>query len=364
MARGQRDGFSTWMMLGVVTGLLLLGRIGQAVAQSDIPSDIKTTTSALTPQQIGVVETAIDALLKKMADAPDAQVLVSRVQVVDPLGGAVQGGFRRIYPSLVIGGLLKQGGPLASDRVIVRLNAMILAADLIEGSNDPLPIIRAGLADQKPGAEAVHYWAVTAAERAGRKGSLTAEQDEQLRELLTTLVKGHPNPQVVAGALMAMTQLDMVKGIPALLSVLNTRVAMHLDQPALPLTPDLDALAELYRRIVTERARNPGNVPDALIRQLGSVSFRYLLLPTRLATAGKVDGSRRDLVETVSTTEVILKWVQEKLAPTDKQAESMAVFASSNRWKEVLRVSLNHWQEVLKAEPFNLKPEELKVELK
>lgn len=324
-----------------------------------IPTEIIKATSALSSQQQNVVDTEVSMWMGQLAAEEDDRVVEARAKLLEPLQVGGTDIFNAAYAASVVRHL---SIPLASDRPIARINAMVIARSI----KDPGVVVVARKSLTSDENAAVRYGAARAINIAltpDANGNVSLNELQQ-KELLTDLNKvltKETSPEVIRQILTAVAKLTIADAAKNLFDALNLRVAMHLRDPELPLRPEIEALRELHRRIVSKRAANKASVDDATLRSMSLTSFRYLVLSGGGLAAGKLSAERQGECWTmIESADYSLRYAAAELAPSVRLPADIKEQISLRRIAEI-NLRTEDWRTILRAAPFSFKPEELRV---
>lgn len=326
----------------VVATLLLCS----PAAHAQINTTIISSTTALTPEQVAAVDEDVRRGVTLLLNSPDDKIGDARTRLLDPFQRGPSDIFKRGYSQSVARELQKA---MASDRVIVRINAMIIAARMEDGGVAQLA--EKGLTDASP---AVRYWSAKAISQGV---AVPAEQRAPLLTALTDVMRNETHSEVVEqvlGALVALDAFDRVLG------GLNDRVLIHASKPGLSPMADTESLRRLYQKLVQDVAARK-TIEPATLRELARASYRFLeLAATRLdrkTVADELRGEWRNLVE---VSDAALRWSAQTAIPQGKQPDAITADIAAGNWAAVL-LRVSDWRPLLGREPLNLKAEDLAV---
>lgn len=339
---------------------------GPAAAQARIPQEVVVATSSLTDAQSRALRQYVhrwggvftEAMTNEQVS--DVQVAEAREQLLSPLRtpGATDF-FKRRYSTAVT----ELISPLMDgDRLIVRLNAMIVATRLTDHSAGPLA--EKGIADPSP---SVRYWAakaiaslVEAEDSAGEPILDVADRLALLRTLEEVGVT-EDSAEVLQQVMLAMAATGVPSAKERLLDLLGARLAWHVDRPYEPYLAESSGLRAVYQSLLRTRASD-----TAHIRQLAAIAHRYMNLISRsLAEAddrardADVDNPvnrelRADHAAMLELCEYALQYCHDELESTEQRPASIIQKIPLESWNQINLIVVNGWGDVLKAPPFNL----------
>ena len=345
-----------WVVIvGVVLGLTSRATLGQ----NKIPYEIVTAESALTTGQQSRIDAYVEARLNQLLQGLPDQVSEAREQLIEPFGlvGASDI-FTLAYSAAVSDRLIEA---LHSNKILVKLNAMIVAASLI----DPgvVRLIEIGLTDDNP---ALRYWAGKAvgdietspATRAQR--ALSSENQRLLLAVIKEAIGDEPSHDVLHRLLLGIVTLEVSEAGEFLLDELNRRVSFYATDARLPIGPITRILRAMYINLVQASARGKQIFPEQR-QKTTMVAYRYLVLCASALDRGTVDPAMETAYkEMVELTDSILTWMARSTFPegTDRP-ESVKKEVQIENWPEIL-LRAGDWRLLLLKE-FNFDQEDLTV---
>ncbi|MCC7204549.1 MAG: hypothetical protein IT441_05680 [Phycisphaeraceae bacterium] len=342
---------------GVVVGLILaLATANLAIGQTLLPKELLTTTTTLKAEQEETVKQFIQERVDQLTGGDDAQVLDARRGLLGPLEKEASQIFRQAYSSYLRAALAPA---LESDRLLVRLNAMILAGSLDDQS--AIELVKKGLSDAS---SAVRYRAAVAGERllTGLRFDTRTDRSVFEQELLNAIgqrVRVEDSPYVWQPMLKVLGQLAQPEARQLLLEALRQRIAAHAANPRLTPDPERTALGGLYRRIVQEVNMPGGSVDRATLRAVALISYKYFALAAQVLARPDGDAAvageyQRMLVE----VDVFLRWTVERLTATPAQIKPLEPLIKGGLWAEAV-LQAQQWQELLAASPLAFPAQDL-----
>lgn len=298
--------------------------------------------------------------IQQMLNSLDPQVSDARDKLVSPLNHPSAGKvFKSAYSSTLIH-LLPQ--LLASDRMLVRFNAMLCVASLEDKAAidliDPGPEDNKGLSDTNP---AIRYLAAQSAGKLGKK----LDDADQLRILAMLQLRFiNESDQVVVEQLLgSMSQLTISQARPAMLKALNMHVDVHNRNPTITLKADRDALVALLTELVTEHT-NGKAIDFAIRKQFAIVACRFMVhCASALAGEDVHKSLEPQYTSMIENCEKILRWIStrpmgmkdEVLPQNDVQPNIRA-----SKW-DVLHLRATEWSAILQAPPYNTSQNDLAI---
>jgi len=359
----MREPFSTWLpirtgpvWMPVFLLVLGLGGGGAAYGQArELPREMRTTEAPLTGPQQREVSEYVELHLHALREGTSSQVVDARRRLLDPLNVGNSDIFRAAYSSHLSGRL----GPLAdSSRVIVRLNAAILAAHL--ASSRAVEILAGFLGDAS---SSVRYWAarglVDIRQRAIESPALVSLSGSELQRMQETLAGSLEDEKVepvLEKILLGLVMIDDPEAIERVMDALGRRVQQHAIQPGqAPFTTDFNALRQLLRKAIETEA------PAPVVRRLALLGYRYLALVSQLLVREAITPeTHANAVRLVRLSDNTLRWAHGALQAPG-QTPDIAGAIERREWGMVRIHVLEDWSEMLKQAPFNFGPVDLTV---
>ena len=236
----------------------------------------------------------------------------------------------------------------ASKRLIVRLNAMIVAAELHDTDN--INLLIQGLNDQNP---AVRYWAAQAIAGLTRGPNLKIQQRNKLFSALAVAVENEKIEPVLKQMMRALVRLTkhVPNAINTLLQTINKRVELHMASPQLGISAEIEGLRDLRQPLIESRAANPAATTEAL-RQFILVATRYHMLAATQLEQGKVPAIHRgDYITLLNLVDNVLPWAVRQLgvktiSPDLKQP--IGPYLEQKQWA-LINLRAVGWQQLLIA---------------
>ncbi len=340
-----------FVLLGAAA-VTLLGLNVSVLAQERLPTNVLVVTRPISEQDQRAIDGYIDFWMDRLQNGSDKQVTEARDRLIEPLViGGTSDDFKSIYNTALIPRLV----PAArADRVIVRLNAMIVITKISgEGS---VALIQAGLADPSPG---LRYWAAKAiADVASREG-FNLEQQRRILPLIQQAIQKESSTAVLTQLLKALGALDIPEAVETLLRSLNERIVFYVGDIEAPYLPVHDAMQKLYIDLV--KAFAAGEPVEPAIRGLAQTAYRYMALATQqLNQAPALDpASRADKVEMIRTCDQVLRWaVEDALSPGTRLPEAITNALVVSDW-QFIQFQVDRWRRILLAPPIQLTEQDL-----
>jgi hypothetical protein len=326
-----------WTLIAAVLCLLA----APLAAQDRLPPTLINTSSALSPEQQQLTDSYIHHWVTQLTTGTDEQVTRARDKMIEPMVQGPSKIFASAYSASLGIKLLQEG--LNAERLIVRLNAMMIASRLTPA--DAVAMVEKGLQDGNP---AIRYAAARAANDIASREDDKAPAPIQIRLLdaLTNQLNGERVQLVLEQVLLSVSGLDIPEASDRLLNGLNQRVALHVKEPATPAGADREAMARLFRRYVLQAPEN-----DEVVRKLTQVAFRHLDLSVRLLEGGKQpEAVVQDRLAMALLADRILRWAAERrIAPGAKLPESVEKALPAGN-TQLARVYIEEWRKLLTTE--------------
>ncbi len=330
-------------------------------AQERLESAVIRSERPLTRSQKGEVSEYVDHWFQALESESSKDVGAAQKRLVAPMGANPTSHFVTEYRE-ALGPRLAE--PAASKRVVVRLNAMIVAAAL----RDPqtIPALTGRLKDDNP---AVRYWAAKAIVRLSERDETDAggseleapDRKRLLDALADALDNKNENDLVIQRFVAAMVNLT-VDDAPQLLTALNKRVDVHYRNPQLSLTAEFQGLRDLRNRMIAAATRGR-DVPEATIRLFTLVCARYIMMSASLLDAGEVPASRvAGHTQMAMLTDGNLHWLVAQLGVTNPPRETstkIELLIKDRDWPTI-KLRADAWENLL-IDKLRFKPDALKI---
>ncbi|MFW6059624.1 MAG: HEAT repeat domain-containing protein [Phycisphaeraceae bacterium] len=336
---------------GLLAALLALVALhftaGLATGQDNISTDLLTADD-LSNEQQQRIDSYVASWCQQLHDGDDADVTRSRQRLAEPLNNPTEPSttFTGYYSPKLAECLLRG---LETDRLIVRLNAMIVVTYMV--TEDALPLIEQGLGDENPG---VRYWAAKAVQRLASREVWTRAQQVQLLQQLTDRLGQEQTGWVVQQLMLAIVGLELPEAAERMLTALNERVEGHAENPGRAIQAEQTGLERLYRELLGEGDR-------AALRQLARTGYRYMRLAgTHLERGHVPEGYRPGYAEVIDVADTIMRTVNEELNGSQELPEATGEAVRQQDWDRVLVIA-DRWEQVLQEPPFNFDRETLSV---
>lgn len=336
-----------------------------ALGQRFLPAEIvqaEVITEEMNDRILSVVEPPMFDLAQPDAEAKD--ITEARDQVLDlfPRSNQPSVAFLEALSAAIsarINDAVEHESPL------VRMNAMIILASMIDDESKPL--IDKGIGDQNDG---VRRWAVTAlgrraswwrARAAAGVGGQQAKIDAAIAQIQTLSEQVQPpHPIVISAGMDALLRINTPRSREALIAILNQRVELHAADPNLTYSPERSALERFTNVLVSEVP------PDARsIKGYNQAMSRYASLIVADAKANRIDQEKERGVQTMlylcflGMANVSAAVQAPNSPPQDhNQARGWVV---NGRWDELDALVNRDWRAILVGPKIGLKAEELAI---
>lgn len=352
------DRWCRWDVMAI-TLLLAAAPLFAQDSEPRIPSDISNSSTVLNDSQKGVIDSYVKYWIGILNSGGDDEVTTARNKLIEPFGLV---GATDIFLTAYSASITRQIGPtLRSDRVLVRLNAMICVGFL--GEQSVVEMIRAGLADK---VSAVRYRSARAAgevlvaedKRPGNQKKFDAKQRQVLFEVLRDSLRAEQDQFVVEQLLMALLGLlDLPDARDLLIKKLDERVAIQAANPNLALKPVLEGLKKLALR--GYELKDP-----AAAKQLLPLVARWFSLSATALRGQKADQAADSQFRTlVFYCDTVMRWCVKLLAPeltAQLPAEDVGDLVKNRNW-EMLSLRDAEWRVLLTKPPLSIDANLLKV---
>lgn len=321
-----------------------------------------SAAAALNKTQVDTVDEFVRYWARQLNAGSDDQVADARNALIDPPNRAgLSDAFRNVYANSLNPQLVTA---FASDRVLVKVNTLIVAASIADART--LRLLTAGMADNNI---AVRYWAGKAAIVVASRPNLPRNDKINIMNLLVGQMSNEPSELAIKPQLVALGELNIPEANEQLLTGINQRVNQHLRTSDTNLSPEQEALLKLYQKTVAARGTPPANpaaaaAADALVRQIGTVAYRYLVVSSAVLDLKRVSDPARvaDAEGMARLCDQILRWVRETLAPQAASPPPIDSELSARNWA-LIRLRNDDWRKLLTTAPINLAASDLEVQV-
>lgn len=276
--------------LPCVALLFALGLAPVASAQQTIPSEVITAAS-IDAQQQQAIAGAVAPIAAKLDKGSDDDVAAARVEMMNLFERARTLGGTPAFSAALSGEVARAlAGAMQTDRVICRLNAMLIAGQV--QSPRVVPLLLSGLKDSAP---AVRYAAakslytlLTLNNGEPAANVFDADAYTGLINGLGEAMSGAANEALVREAFLALAKIPVPDARQKTLDILMRRAAMLQTTP--DLTASLAGETDALRTVVLFYATQ-GDYSRA--RQLAEAGLAYLVISVRDLQTGKLDVNAR-----------------------------------------------------------------------
>lgn len=319
---------------------------GPARAQDNLSTDL-VTAEALTSEQQQTVQRYLAQWGEQLRTADASQITPARQRLIEPMNnptGPSEAFLSYYSPRLAT--YLEEA--LDSDRLIVRLNAMIVATRM--ASNEALPLIEKGLVDENAG---VRYWAAKAVQHLAENDAWTQQQGRNLLARLVNQLGTEQTGWVVQQLMLATVELDVPEASGQVLDALNQRVQDHFQEPGRSLQAEQAGLDRLWRQMIADERESRTR------RQLARTAYRYMRLAgTHLSRGNIPEEHQASYATVIEDADRIMRTLNEQLNGSQDVPEVPAQAVRQQDWDRVLVIA-DRWEQVLQGPPFNFLREEL-----
>jgi len=324
-----------------------------ALGQYKIPYDVVTAATALSVEQQETINRYINHRTELLFQGTKEQIVKVRQELTEPLTWAGGTDIFHLAYSSAANHYLSQG--LNSDRLLVRLNTMIVVHDL----KDPgvVSLILRGLRDASP---SVRYWAGKAVTQAGVHSRLSIQEQSMILNALVPAIQKETSEHVLQRLLVGLVGLNIPEAASKLLDELNKRVALHAANPNLPLAAAIEGLRTLFVKTV-EAKSNGQDVSYDAVRQMALVAYRYLALSATLLDTDRLDEEHRNqYLDMIELVDAALGWTARQISPNLPAPPSIKDDLERQNWP-LIRLRTEEWKRLLEKAPFNFGPVDLMV---
>ncbi len=337
------------MVQTLLSAFWLVALAAPAAAQPQIPNSIREGTSSPRGAE-QVIEEYIDYWLQALADPQDTSVRKAREALTEPLRSPGS----EIFKSAYSGRLSSRLGPaLASDDVVVRLNAVMAVGHLVDPG--AIELIETALADTRLGSSAIHLHAARSAARLAESGRLGPKESTALVEGLQAAYDVERAQPAVEEIMRALGALGTEESGAVLLDIINARSALHAANPRLPIRAEIEGMTRLARAMTRQVLEGRLEREDPRVRRMGQVGHRYFChCATWLRDADSDNPFRADHARMAKLSDEVLRLVMEVLDKDARLPEKVEPEIDKGRWEEVV-LRCREWETVLLRHGFNAK---------
>lgn len=322
-----------------------------AMAQT-IPAEVLRATEVLTPEQEAAVRTSVAVKVQALVDAEDEQV----GQLARDLSGPIRQSPSQFFLSAYASEVSNQLGAkaMASGRTIVRLNAMIIAAELDRSATS---LITAGLKDPRSG---VRYRAGLAIDRLAPQ--LPTENQTQILTALRSVVASETSGNVLTQLMLGLAALDTNEARQAILEAVDRRINIHANAPGPSVRPERLALEALHRNLIKQVGRNQA-ASIGLLKDLARVAYRCMALGAILLDDQRVAPTTEpEFWSQIQTSDRILRWTIDRLAGGEAPSFPPDVRDAVERQSTAeVQLIVGEWEDLLARPPASLQSVDMEV---
>ncbi len=334
--------------------LILLLLCPLANAQEKLPLELISVNAALEASQQRSLDAYTRFWVEQLINSSDEQILVARSNLTNPFTNpSATKIFKTAYSTILARTLTET---LKSDRMLVRLNAMLCCAYLTDSTG--INLVGAGLADKNP---AIRYLAGKAAGTIGRQ--LKPEDQQRILNLLNMSFARETDQVVVEQLLGGLSALTIPQARRDILEGLNKRVNVHHANTNITLKADRQGMIHLFRQLVREHASDKP-VSKQMAKRFARVVCRFLVHCTAALDDGRVHRSMTpQYTSLIIDCDSILRWLASRpmqIAESDLPLKDIEPNLQAQRWTEA-RLRAEDWRKTLQDQPFNLSARRLAV---
>ncbi len=294
-----------------------------------------------------------EALVQTLVEGTPAEVAGAREQLSGLVNGSDAGRRAEVARLLV--------AATRSERVLTRLNAMLVTGDLASAGLPASLTLATGSAQSASGfrdpSPGVRYWAARAVSQ-----YLANAQPQDGKPLLNALMQAasaEPSAPVAREMVRAMAGIDVAQTADQITATLNARVALHADpaQPQ-PLSPARLGLQLVQDRLI-QRLGSGEKVPDAL-GELGVAAARMMRVAVEDLQGGAIEAGSElsnDHASLLKDADQRLRFVYDvrntATANPLPQPPDPGTAIEAGDWAKLAR-TVTTWETVLQAPPFNV----------
>ena len=317
-------------------------------AENQLPDEI-ITAGSLTGGQQETIDDYVTDRTTRLAEGEAPEVSRARRELFEPFQVPDASDAFIDYYSEAIASRLDDA--FASDRALVRLNAMILVTRMPGDVADEL--IDAGLDDES---SAVRYWAARAVREIADAGAFGGGQQEAMLDRLRGRLADEDATPVVEQLMMALIALPLDSASEPLVEALNGRVSRHGERPGRSVQPERSAMQELFRRLLAV-----DNPPSATMQELSRAAVRYMdVLAAALQAEDVEEHRQQQYVDTIELADHIVRTLHEEVGGAGGAPGDVSGAIRNGEWDNV-RNAADRWREVLQQSPYNFDADDLAI---
>ena len=346
------------LLLAMLAFSLWLCPAAAQTPPGSLPSDL-VGADPLSEDQEQRVEAYAEAWGGRLLEGDDQQVADARKRLLGPLQAANASPAFRDELSLNLFDVMRDA--LASERVIVRLNAVMVLAEL--SGTTAAQLMGTALGDSSP---AVRYWAAQGIEPL----AATLEQGPRARNALGLLhqrvkaaAETEPLPVVFGPLLNNLAKIGLPEAVMDALRLMNQRVDVHAKDPTRNLANEVRTLKEIFQRVQVQ-----DNVPegDEPYRWIALVCYRYLRLSAEVLAMDWYDDPnsavRSSYIEMAREADERLRFaVSKRLASEAELPPQINALIGAGQWNMIRDQVNTAWVLQLTRDPIGFSPQQLTV---
>ncbi len=325
-----------------------------------LPVEIERTTTPLSGEQIKVIEEYVRHWVGVLTSGSPENAIRGRDELVAPIDRRGTPIFLNAYSSSVSRNLL---AVVTTEDPVIGLNAMIVAHRLMDAG--AIDVIKTALGNQKN--ISVRYWASKAVEalpenlaKRDPNLKLTATDQKSLLDALVKAAEAEPSEHVMRKLLPSIVSLTIPEAGPALLVVLDARVAAHAKDAGLSVGPEADALRRLYTPVVTDVATAKANgkpINAALLSSIARVSYMYLAVSAQALRGNSPPSATAEHRAMLDIADSFLRFCVSEVNPNARDLPGTPAQFDPN-WDR-FSAEITRWPVILTGPPFNFDAKQL-----
>lgn len=333
--------------------LLVLAAVPLAAAEPQIPTAIREGNSSPRGAE-QVIEQYVDHWITALSNGEGPSARKVREALTEPLRSPGSDIFKSAYS----GRLSSRLGPsLASDDVVMRLNAVMAVGHLVDPG--AVGLIEKALADTRMGSSAIHLHAARSAARLATAGRLRPEDEAVLVKGLRKAYQTERAQPAIAEIMKALGSLSSRVAGEVLLDIINTRTSLHATNPRLPIRAEIEGMTRLWRDMTHQDLENRLEKNDPRVHQMGQAGHRYLFhCATWLREADSDDPLHNDHARMAKLSDEVLRLVIKVFDKEAQLPEKVEREIDKQRWEEVV-LRCREWENVMMRHGFTAKQLEI-----
>lgn len=338
-------------VLGSFLLAMCVASAANAQAKPDpISGDIIRATTLTGAQQTKISE-FVGYWATKLINGESTDVAEARGELIGPLKKGGTQLFNDTYGKEVAGRLTKA---VESDKVLVRINGMIVAKELMDEKVDD--IIKIGLKDESaPG----RYLAgkVAANVLAADEGLVNGGRKAAIYKMVADAMKLEKSPWVFEELARALIAYGQTPGYITVLERINDRTDRHAAKLTTEISVDLSLLSQLFNNLVVTIARQGKQVDRDVLVAVCKTTYRLAWFAVNARDKGVNDSDIDSaLSQIVDLSSDVLPYIVQKIDPTVRPPAP---------WKRqqvpLQKLALSEFPAILIGPSFGLTKEELEV---